>query len=90
MEHTQEILRPDNRGRITLGKLAEGISGYKLSKDKQGKITLEPLAEIPAYEIWLYKNKGALKGVLEGIDQAKAGKGKYLGSFAQYAEDEIE
>lgn len=43
-------LRPDSKGRITLGKLAEGVSSYRARRQKDGKILLEPFVEIPADE----------------------------------------
>ena len=35
-------LRPDAKGRITLGKLAEGVSSYRVRKQPDGKLVLEP------------------------------------------------
>ena len=52
-------LRPDAKGRITLGKLAEGVSSYRARRQKDGKIVLEPFVEIPAEERWLYENPGS-------------------------------
>ena len=52
-------LHPDAKGRVTLGKVAEGVSSYKASIDREGRILLEPFAEIPAHERWLYKNPEA-------------------------------
>jgi hypothetical protein len=67
-------LRPDAKGRITLGKLAEGVSSYRATRMKDGKIVLEPFIEIPAEERWLWENKEALASVLEGIEDARAGR----------------
>jgi hypothetical protein len=78
-------VRPDSKGRITLGKLAEGVSSYRVRKQKDGKIVLEPFVEIPAEERWLWENKEALKAVKQGIADAKAGRLVSLGSFAKYA-----
>ncbi len=87
MLHTEShILRPDAKGRITLGKLAEGISSFHVSHEKDGRIVLDPYMEIPAREQWLYKNKSALKSVLRGIEDSKAGRVSSLGSFKQYLE----
>jgi hypothetical protein len=67
-------LRPDAKGRITLGKLAEGVSSYRARRQPDGKIVLEPFVEIPAEERWLYDNRNALESVRRGIADAKAGR----------------
>ena len=67
-------LRPDAKGRITLGKMAEGISSYRARRMADGKIVLEPFVEIPAEEQWLWKNKKALESVQKGIADARAGR----------------
>ena len=77
-------LRPDSKGRITLGKLADGVSSYRACKQADGKIILEPFVEIPAEERWLWKNKEALKSVMKGIEDAKKGRLVSLGSFKKY------
>lgn len=50
---------------------------------------LEPMAEIPAHELWLYKNPQAPKDVQEGLQQSKEGKLRKRGSSAKHAQDEI-
>lgn len=77
-------LRPDSKGRITLGKLADGVSSYRARKQADGKIVLEPFIEIPADERWLWENKESLKNVMKGIEDAKAGRLVSLGSFKKY------
>lgn len=67
-------LRPDSKGRITLGKLAEGVSSYRARRQADGKIVLEPFVEIPAEERWLWENKKALESVRRGIADLKAGR----------------
>ncbi len=67
-------LRPDAKGRITLGKLAEGVSSYRARRQADGKIVLEPFVEVPADERWLYENKEALESVRRGLSDAKAGR----------------
>ena len=87
MALAKKILRPDAKGRITLGKLAENVSGFEVVEEN-GKIILLPQVEIPAHEAWLYKNPEALASVLKGIEDSKAGKTTSRGSFAQYLEEE--
>jgi hypothetical protein len=77
-------LRPDAKGRITLGKLAEGVSSYRARRQKDGKILLEPFIEIPAEERWLYENSEMLENVRRGIADAKAGRLVSLGSFTKH------
>ncbi len=81
-------LRPDSKGRITLGKLAEGVSSFRVTREKSGKIVMEPYVEIPERERWLYKNQEALAMVEEGLRQSARGETVRMGSFAQYANDD--
>jgi hypothetical protein len=84
---TQKMLRPDSKGRITLGHLADGVSGFAVSFEKPNRIILVPYTEIPAQEEWLYNNKVALAQVKRGLKDAKEGKIKSRGSFAKYSEE---
>jgi hypothetical protein len=45
-------------------------------------------ARIPPDEAWLYKNPEALAAVRRGLQQAAEGKTVFIGSFAQYADEE--
>ncbi len=83
----RKILRPDSKGRITLGKLAENVSGFEVIEE-EGRIILEPQVEIPAREAWLYKNPEALASLERGLKQAEKGETEYLGSFSQHLEEE--
>ena len=84
----KKILRPDTKGRITLGKLAENVSGFEVIEEENGRIILEPQVEIPAREVWLYENPEALASLNRGLEQAARGETEYLGSFSQYLEKE--
>jgi hypothetical protein len=79
-------LRPDSKGRITLGKLAEGISSYIVYKENN-RIILEPNVEIPAEEAWLFRNKEALSQVKKGLQDSAAGRVKSRGDFTQFVDD---
>jgi hypothetical protein len=83
-------IRPDAKGRITLGSLARGVSSFQASVDSSGRIILEPFAEIPAREKWLFENKDALGAVREGLEQAAEGRTLSRGSFANDANEEID
>ena len=54
------ILRPDAKGRITLGDIASNVSSYKVIIADSGTITLEPYAEIPLSDKWIFDNKELL------------------------------
>ena len=71
-------LRPDSKGRITLGKLAEGVSSYRARRRKDGMIVLEPFVEIPAGERWLNENREASESVRKGIADARSGRMKRM------------
>ena len=45
------ILKPDKKGRITLGDLAKGISSFKVEQSFDGKIILDPQVEISKCEL---------------------------------------
>ncbi len=44
--------------------------------------------KIPPDEAWLYRNPEALASVRRGLQEAAEGKTSYIGSFAQYADEE--
>lgn len=83
-------LRPDSKGRITLGALARGVSSFQATVDSKGRVVLEPFAEIPAREKWLFENKAALSAVREGLGQSAQGRTRARGSFARFASDHID
>src|SRR2546421_13085862 len=80
----------DARNRVSLAKLLPeyDVSSFR-AYTEGNKIILEPMAEIPAHELWLYKNPEALKAVQEGLQQSKEGKIRSRGSFAKYAENDV-
>ena len=73
MTHIKTV-HPDAKGRIALGALAKGISSFQIMEDKDGRIILEPLVEIPAREQWLFKNKEAMQQVQKGLKDSAKGK----------------
>lgn len=83
-------LNLDARNRVNLTKLLPSLDVHTVRAYTKGnKIILEPLAEIPAHELWLHQNPAALKSVQSGIKQAEAGKLRSRGSFAKRAKDEV-
>lgn len=60
---TEIILRPDAKGRITLGEIANNVSSYRVNVEEHGKVTLEPYAEIPLSEKWIFEDKELLEKI---------------------------
>ena len=61
------ILRPDSKGRITLGEIANNVSSYRATVEEGGKVTLEPYAEIPLSGKWIFDNKELLDKVIQQV-----------------------
>ncbi len=85
-DKSEKILRPDSKGRVALGELAKGVSSFHVSVDG-GRIILEPYAEIPAREKWLFDNPEALDSVKRGLADSAAGRVSERGSFAEFADE---
>lgn len=87
-EKSEKIIRPDSKGRINLGKMAAGISGFKVSLDKKtNRLILDPYKEIPLYEKWLFENKEALLSVKKNLLESSKGKLKDRGRFSEYIKE---
>jgi hypothetical protein len=84
---SDKVLRPDSKGRICLGKLAEGVSSFRVSVDDRRRIVLEPYAEIPASEKWLFENPEARESVRRGLADVAQGRVADRGSFSEYDDD---
>lgn len=83
-------VKPDSKGRITLGELAKGVSSFSVTRDSANRIILEPYIEIPAREKWAFDNSEVLTKLQRGLDDASHNKIKSLGDFTQYIEDDDE
>ncbi len=59
------ILRPDSKGRISLGEIASNVSSYRVTVEDNGRVILEPYAEIPLSEKWIFENKELLEKVVQ-------------------------
>jgi hypothetical protein len=90
MTNTEIMLRPDAKGRVTLGKLAEGISSFRASQNPDGSIVLKPYVEIALQDSWLVKNPKAMKSVRKGLDDLKRGHVHDLGDFSSFINDDDE
>ncbi len=64
----------DERNRLTLGELFKGYKRIRLFKNDRGEVLLQPIVEIPASELWLYRNKEAFTSVQRGLRDASEGK----------------
>lgn len=84
-----DAIQPDNRGRLTLGQVIKAKS-YRVMVNDAGQILLDPVVSIPEGELWLWQNSDALASVQQGIKQASTGETHNLGSFAEYADLEVE
>ncbi|MCF7899190.1 hypothetical protein K9L05_00905 [Candidatus Babeliales bacterium] len=64
-------VKVDARNRVCLTKISKNLPSSFSVYEKNGKIILEPLVEIPADEAWLFKpeNKKILDEVKKGLSQ---------------------
>lgn len=60
----------------------ESFSSFRIYREK-GKIILEPVAEVPAKDHWIYKDRKALASLIKGIKDAEEGRLHDLGSFTR-------
>jgi hypothetical protein len=84
-------VRPDSKRRLTLGKALSGLDEdvrFDIYRKPDGQIVLDPRVSVPASEAWLYRNPEALARVRRGLQEAADGKAVFIGSFAQYADEE--
>ena len=89
MNVVSELKHVDHSGRMTLGR-RDADKTYSIERKSDGTLILTPVAIIPEKELWIWKNKEALAAVKEGLEQSAKGETVSLGSFAQYADLEIE
>lgn len=92
----KEISLPlDSRNRVCLSQFLPRdveVTSYKAYQEGE-KIILEPMAEVPAHEAWLYNNPEALGAVLKGLKEAENGKTSKLdfdlSQFLEPEDDEV-
>jgi hypothetical protein len=85
----KEMVQLDSRGRLHVGAVTKGKS-YRISINSAGQILLDPVVAVPERELWLWQNPEAIAAVQRGIEQATSGELHEGGSFARYAELEVE
>lgn len=79
MRKQSNKIQMDDKYRICLGSFLskeerEQLSSFRVSRQEDGKIILDPLVEIPARDHWIYKNPEALASLMRGIEDAKSGR----------------
>lgn len=68
-------LKIDSKKRITLGKfIPDEVTSYDAEIKESGVIILRPKVEIPAEELWLFRNKEALESVQRGLKDSAEGR----------------
>lgn len=73
----EKKLKVDSRGRINIKQLSsEKVTSYRAHLEKDGVIVLRPVVDVELHpeEAWLFEKPKALEGVLEGIEDSKAGR----------------
>ena len=66
---TEIILRPDAKGRLNLGDLANNVSSYRITQEESGTLILTPYSEIPYSEKWIFDDKEMLEKVKNHLMQ---------------------
>lgn len=79
----------DKRGRLTIGTVAKQ-KNYRVAINSLGQILLDPIVSVPQRESWLWQNQAASQSLKQGLIEASENKITDLGSFADYADIDIE
>ena len=85
-----KTVKADTKGRVSLGLDSAGREFLVLPTETGFRMEAVRTVVVPEDEAWLWENPTALGMVLEGIEQSKAGLGVYLGSFAEFAEIDLD
>lgn len=85
----KDLVQADSWGCISLG-IAVSRKSYRVLINEIGQILLDPVVPGPALELWLWNNPEAISSVRQGMHQVAQGEVYDLGSFAQYADLEVE
>jgi len=70
-----DSVKPDVKRRVVLQgiQIQDGVT-YHIYKNSIGQIVLDPQVTIPASELWLFNNPGALESVRRGLKDAAQGR----------------
>lgn len=64
------IVRPDSKGRISLGEITRNVSSYRITVKENGQLLLDPFVEIPLSDKWIFEDKNLLNKLkAEAIDK---------------------
>lgn len=85
----KDLIQPDSQGKLSLEQVARA-TGYRVLVNDAGQILLDPILSVPEREAWLWQNPEVLTSVQQGIEQSAIGQTEDLGSFAQYANLELD
>lgn len=94
MRKHQNKIQMDDKYRVCLGSFLskeekDQLSSFRISRQEDGKIVLDPLIEIPAREHWIHKNPEALASLIRGIEDAKNGRIVDMNiDFSQFLDEE--
>ena len=64
----------DERNRLTIGEILKGSKRIRLYQNDNGEVLLQPIAEIPASELWLFQNPEAINDIRVGLRDASQRK----------------
>lgn len=81
-----KTVKADAKGRVALGAESAGREFVVLPTKTGYRMEAVKTVTVPEDEAWLWQNPEALAMVMQGIEESKAGKGRYLGSFAEFAD----
>ena len=81
----------DERGRLPMAKTGvRKDDRYAVAVNDDGQILLTPLVSIPRRELIVWENQMLRESLARGLAEAAAGETENLGSFAQYADEDVE
>lgn len=81
----------DERGRLPMAKTGvRKDDRYAVAVNDDGQILLTPLVSIPRRELIVWENQMLRESLARGLAEAAAGETESLGSFAQYADEDLE
>ncbi len=86
MSQTPITVRPDSKGRIALGKFVKNVSSFRVYVEADGRLILEPFAEIPLRERWIHENPEVMASIDRGLADIAAGRVVSRGSFKKYVD----
>ena len=80
-------VRPDGRGRVTLGDAVQD-SDYRVLVNEAGQILLDPVVTltVPASEAWIWENPAVRASMSRALQQAAKEEFHDLGSFAKFVD----